>query len=112
LLRVGPARLRPTGGTLIGTTSVPKATASELSTRSAGTVYRVGRKIYLLAGGAPKLVSKARGTPIGLSFEGKRIAWTVDLKGQGRVVALTLGEAPRRDLFSSIGLAAGLGLEM
>ncbi|HUK95080.1 MAG TPA: hypothetical protein VLU96_08515 [Gaiellaceae bacterium] len=83
-------RYDPHGGTLIGTTSVPKATASELSTNSAGTVYRVGRKIYLLAGGAPKLVWKAAGTPIGLSIESKRIAWAVDLKGRGRVVALTL----------------------
>lgn len=79
------------GGTLIGTTPVPKATASELSVSRTGIVYRVGGKIYLLAAGAPKLVWKTSGTPIGLSIEGKRIAWAVNIKGRGRIVALTLG---------------------
>jgi hypothetical protein len=77
-------------GALVGTTAVPKTTASELSTSSAGIVYRVGRKIYLLAGGTPRLVWRAGGTPIGLSTEGTRIAWAVNLKGRGRIVAVTL----------------------
>ena len=83
-------RYDPTHGTLIATTPVPKATAPQLSVSSAGIVYRVGGKIYLLAKGAPRLVWKASGTPIGLSIEGKRIAWAVDLKGHGRIVALTV----------------------
>jgi hypothetical protein len=83
-------RYDPRNGTLIFTTPVPKAIASELSVSSAGIVYRVGSNIYLLANGSPKLVWKASGTPIGLSIEGKRIAWAVNLKGHGRVVALDL----------------------
>lgn len=77
-------------GALIGATVVPKGTASELSISSAGIVYRVGAKIYLVRGGLSKLVWKAQGTPIGLSIEGRRIAWAVNIKGHGRIVALTL----------------------
>ena len=78
------------GGALIGATTVSKATAPELSISKVGIVYRVGGKIYLLAGGTPRLVWKASGTPIGLSIESHRIAWAVNIKGQGRIVALTL----------------------
>jgi hypothetical protein len=82
-------RYDPRHGTVIATTPVPKATAPQLSVSSAGVVYRAGSTIYLLTRtGAPKLVWKARGTPIGLSIEGNRIAWAVNLKGHGRVVAL------------------------
>ena len=77
------------GGALLGTTVVPKATASELSVSKAGIVYRVGKNIYLLGSGQPKLVWKASGTPIGLSIEGRRIAWAENVKGHGRIVALT-----------------------
>ncbi len=83
-------RYEPQHGKLIGTTSVPKATASELAISTSRISYRVGNKIYLLAGGAPKLVWKAGGTPIGLSIEGKRLAWAENVKGRGRIVALTI----------------------
>ena len=83
-------RYNPEQGTLIGTTSVPRTTASKLSVSKAGIVYLVGSKIHLLAGGTPKLVWRASGTPIGLSIEGKRIAWAVNVKGHGRVVAVTV----------------------
>ena len=78
------------GGALLGTTVVPKATASELSVSKAGIVYPVGRSIYVLGSGQPKLVWKASGTPIGLSIEGRRIAWAENVKGHGRIVVLTL----------------------
>jgi hypothetical protein len=78
------------GGALLATSSVPRATPSALSISSAGIVYRVGNKIYLLAGRSPKLVWKASGTPIGLSIEGKRIAWAENVKGRGRIVALAI----------------------
>jgi hypothetical protein len=83
-------RYEPQHGKPIGTTSVPKATASELSISTSRLVYRVASKIYLLASGSPKLVWKAIGTPIGLSIEGKRIAWAENVRGQGRIVALTI----------------------
>jgi hypothetical protein len=78
------------GGAPLGTTALPKATASQLSISKAGIVYRVGTSIYLLGSGKPTLISKAAGTPIGLSIEGRRIAWAENVKGLGRVVTLTL----------------------
>jgi hypothetical protein len=78
------------GGSPIGSNTLPRATAPELSISKAGIVYRVGKSIYLLGSGQPKLVWKASGTPIGLSIEGKRIAWAENVKGHGRIVALTL----------------------
>lgn len=78
------------GGALLGTTAVPKATASILSSSSAGVIYRVGKSIYAIRAGASKLVWKATSMPIGLSIEGRRIAWAENVKGRGRIVALTL----------------------
>jgi hypothetical protein len=83
-------RYAPQGGALLGTTVVPRATASELSVSKVGIVYRVGKSIYLLGSGYPKLVWKASGTPIGLSIEGRRIAWAENVKGRGHVLTLTL----------------------
>jgi hypothetical protein len=83
-------RYEPLRGTFLATTSVPKATASELSISNAGIVYRVAKKIYLLGSGQPKLVWQATGTPIGLSIEGRRIAWAVNVKDRGRIVSLTV----------------------
>ncbi len=84
-------RYNPLQGKLIGTTLVPKTTASTLSVSKAGTVYRVGSKIYLIAAaGTSKLVWTAGGTPIGLSIEGKRIAWAENVKGRGRIMTLTI----------------------
>jgi hypothetical protein len=66
--------------------------ATNLGASSAGAVYRIGTTIYFL--GAHELsirvLWKTTGTPIGLSIEGKRIAWAENVKGRGRIVALTL----------------------
>ena len=84
-------RYNPEQGTLIGTTSVPRSTAAKLSVSKAGIVYHVGSKIYLIAGnGLSRVVWKASATPIGLSIEGKRVAWAENVKGRGRIVALTV----------------------
>lgn len=90
-------RYEPRRGTLIGTTTVPRTTASELSISTAAIVYRVGYKIYLVSAGkgTPKLVWKASGTPIGLSIEGKRIAWAENVNGRGRIVAMTAPTSAR-----------------
>jgi hypothetical protein len=70
--------------------AVPR-TAADVSVSSAGIVYRVGTRIFVLStDGAPRLACKASGTPIGLSIEGRRIAWAENVKGRGRVVALTV----------------------
>jgi hypothetical protein len=81
----------PRNGAVIGTTPVSSSTAFELGISSAGIVYRVGTKILFIGpSGVPKLVWNARARPIGLSIVGRRIAWAVNVKGRGRIVALTL----------------------
>ena len=84
-------RYNAQNGAIIGTTPVSSSTAFELGISTSGVVYRDGNKIFLVGGnGIPKLVWKARAKPIGLSIEGKRIAWAENIKGHGRIVALTL----------------------
>ena len=62
-------------------TAVPR-TAVDLSISSAGVVYRVGTQIFVArAGGGPTRVWKASATPMGLSIEGRRIAWAENIKG-------------------------------
>jgi hypothetical protein len=68
---------------------VPQA-ARDLGVGSAGTIFRVGHDIYVLRSEGPRLLVRAAGTPIGLSIEGRRIAWAENVKGRGRIVALTL----------------------
>jgi hypothetical protein len=84
-------RYDPRSGRRIAVTQALSTTAPELGVSSSGVVYRVGGKIYLFARhAAPRLVWQAKAKPIGLSIEGRRIAWAVNLKGRGRIVALTL----------------------
>lgn len=64
--------------------------AADVSAGSGGIVFRVGRSIYMLSGRTPKLLTRATATPIGLSIEGRRVAWAVNLRGRGQIVALTL----------------------
>lgn len=77
------------GAQLSGYSAVPLG-ATDLSTGTGGTVFRVGVNIYRLVGQKPSLVARAAARPIGLSIEGRRIAWAVNLKGRARIVALTL----------------------
>jgi len=70
-------------------TRVP-VTVSRISVGALGTVFSVGNRIYLLRRQRPRLVWRAAGRPIGLSVEGRRIAWAVNRNGRGRIVALTL----------------------
>jgi TolB protein len=73
----------------VAATAVPR-TATDLSISNAGVAYRVGTQIFFVrAGGLPTLVCRARATPIGLSIEGRRIAWAENVNGRGRIVALT-----------------------
>ena len=70
--------------------------ATDLAASEVGTVFRVGSRIYFRPGrphvenAVARSVCQADSTPIGLSIEGHRIAWAVNVKGQGRVVALTV----------------------
>ena len=65
---------------------------TQVAVGSQGVVYSVGTKIYLLRRQRLQLLWRASGKPIGLSIEGRRVAWAVNLKGRGRIVALTLPE--------------------
>ena len=76
-------------GSLESTTVVAR-TATDVSIGSGGIVYRDGRSIYAIRGSKAALLWRARATPIGLSIEGRRVAWAVNLKGSGLIVALTL----------------------
>lgn len=64
--------------------------ATDLAASGSGIVFRVGRAIYMLRKGTPRLVGRASATPIGLSIEGRRIAWAMNLKRRGRIVSFTL----------------------
>jgi hypothetical protein len=69
-------------------TRVP-VTVNRVSVGAAGAVYSVGKAIYLLRRQSPQLVARAGGTPIGLSVEGRRIAWAENVSGKGRIRSLT-----------------------
>ena len=70
-------------------TPVP-VTVTRVAVGAPGAVYSVGSGIYLLQRQKPQLVWRAAGTPIGLSIEGRRIAWAENIHGRGRVRVLTL----------------------
>jgi hypothetical protein len=70
-------------------TTVVPAGATDLAI-GIGVVYRVGQSIYTIRAGHPRLLWRAQVTPIGLSLEGRRVAWAVNIKGRGHIVALTL----------------------
>ncbi len=68
---------------------VPLA-ATDVSAGSGGIVFRAGRDIYVLRPEHAKLLARAAARPIGLSIEGKRIAWAENVHGKGRIEAVTL----------------------
>jgi hypothetical protein len=65
-----------TGALLTATTVSSKV--SEISMGTRGIAYSAGSSIYLLAGSKPTLVWRSTGAPIGVSIEGRRIAWAVN----------------------------------
>jgi len=80
-----------TSGTLRATSLVPATTAPELSISTTGIVYHVGRSIRVVGRGQ---VAVAASAPIGLSIDGRRVAWAENVHvGSalvGRVRALDL----------------------
>jgi hypothetical protein len=79
-----------------GTAAAPvPLAATDISAGSGGVVFRSGRDIYVLRPGRAKLVARAAARPIGLSVEGRRIAWAENIKGRGRIVAVTLNPKHR-----------------
>jgi hypothetical protein len=71
-------------GKLLTATTMPGAT--NLAIGTGGTVFLVGKSIYTLQNGQPRLLWRATMKPIGLSIEGRRVAWAA----WGRIKALTL----------------------
>jgi hypothetical protein len=79
-------------GAARGSTPVPPSTTPEISATDRAAVFHVGRSIRTAAPGSTKVraLVRAAATPIGLSIEGKRIAWAENLKSTARIRALTL----------------------
>ena len=83
-------------GTFLAPARRISSAATDLAASEVGTVFSVGSRIYFrhdrlrFNSEIPRSVCRASSTPIGLSIEGHRIAWAVNIKGQGRVVALTV----------------------
>ena len=79
-------------GTPQGSVPVPDSTSPELAADDREVVYRVGRSIRAVDIGTAKsqVLTRAAATPIGLSVEGRRVAWAENLKGSARIRALYL----------------------
>jgi hypothetical protein len=79
-------------GAARGSAPVPPSTSPELSATDRAAVFHVGRSIRTVAPGSAKArtLVRAGAAPIGLSIEGKRIAWAENLKSTARIRALTL----------------------
>ncbi len=67
---------------------VPPA-AADIATGSGGTIFRAGRDVYLVRSERVRLLARAAARPIGLSIEGRRIAWAETTHGKGRIRAVT-----------------------
>jgi hypothetical protein len=63
------------------------ASATALGMSRYAIVYRVGRSIRIVGRGE---VAHAAALPIGLSIDGRRIAWAENVNGRGRIQAITL----------------------
>jgi hypothetical protein len=70
-------------GNRISQHAVPAAAGPELALAGTRIVYRVGREIRLL--GRPRPLAVAASRPIGLSIEGRRVAWAENVPVRGRV---------------------------
>ena len=64
-------------GTLLSAIAV-SSKVSEISIGPRGIAYSAGTSIYLLSSDKPQLVWRSTGAPIGVSIEGRRIAWAVN----------------------------------
>ncbi len=73
-------------GSLVGTTRVPPNTAAQLSVFGNRIVFRVGRAIRAINAETGKVSTLARAAsrPIGLSLEGRRLAWAENVRLEGR----------------------------
>jgi hypothetical protein len=83
-------------GALLGSTPVSSATVAELDLAGTRIVFRTGRTIRLLdaRSGRTRRLLTTGARPIGLSIEGRRVAWAVNRRfqgrGSGRIQSITL----------------------
>jgi hypothetical protein len=96
-LEQGPRGLRlawydPATGVASGAVPVPASTAPELAANDQAVVFRVGRSIRVLnvATQRPRELAHAPEIPVGLSLEGRRVAWADNVGGLGRIRAVFL----------------------
>jgi hypothetical protein len=67
-------------------------TVTRVAVGTGGAVYSVGHAIYLLRTQPTRLVWRAKANPIGLSIEGRRIAWVENAGKTARIRALTVAK--------------------
>jgi hypothetical protein len=79
-------------GTGIGSIPVPAGTAPVLSANDQVAVFRIGRFLHVLtfATGHSRTVAQTVGQPIGVSLDGSRLAWAENVRGRGRIRALSV----------------------
>ena len=80
-------------GTPVASTAVSRRTSAEIDIGDKWIVYSVGRRIRLVGpGGASRPLIRTMHMPIGLSVEGRRVAWATNGDGLHRIRAIL---APR-----------------
>jgi Tol biopolymer transport system component len=69
-----------------------RGNATDLSISGTRVVFRSGRSIWLLDARKKhvSLLATAKAAPVGLSIDNRRVAWAENLRGHGRIRALTL----------------------
>ncbi|HEY8791792.1 MAG TPA: hypothetical protein VIL96_02785, partial [Gaiellaceae bacterium] len=79
-------------GALRGRTVISPQAANELSVSGDTIVYHVKTKIHVLDArtGNDSVLAASKATPIGLSVEGRRVAWAENVRGQGRIASFVL----------------------
>jgi hypothetical protein len=79
-----------TTGLAEGSVPVSARTSPQLTANDQAIVYRVGRSIRAvdLGTNTSRTLGQAAADPVGLSLEGRRLAWAENLKGSARIRAL------------------------
>lgn len=80
----------PASGKPLGSVGVPAGTAGELTASDQLIVYHVGRLVRGIDVGTGRVrtLVTTETPPVGLSLQGSRLAWAVNVGGKGRVQAL------------------------
>lgn len=84
---------RPSTGALVSSVSVPRTTAPDLAATADGiVVFPVGREIraFDVRTGAIRTIAIARTSPLGLSIDGRRVAWVENQRRRGVIKAVAL----------------------